>query len=145
MSRMLYQLSYPAKGEFRAPNRNRTDDLFLTMETLYRLSYGGQSRSIVAERAGGKATGRSPTYEIQALGPLGAAARSSPDRGLLGLVGYLSEHTTLAQAPSWRTSLAGLLCCSGRHCSSIFTSGINVAQNPAVYLRSGGRAHAGAL
>ena len=41
MSRMLYQLSYPAKDGVRAPNRNRTDDLFLTMETLYRLSYGG--------------------------------------------------------------------------------------------------------
>ena len=66
------------------------------METLYRLSYGGQSGSIVAERAGGKATGRSPTYEIQAPARGEAAARPSPDRSLLGLVGYLSEHTTLA-------------------------------------------------
>ncbi|CCI54430.1 hypothetical protein BN13_700013 [Nostocoides jenkinsii Ben 74] len=38
------QLSYPASaagpvtGQTRAPCRNRTDDLFLTMEMLYRLS-----------------------------------------------------------------------------------------------------------
>ena len=38
MSRLLYQAELPR----RAPNRNRTDDLFLTMETLYRLSYGGE-------------------------------------------------------------------------------------------------------
>ena len=38
MSRLLYKSELPR----RAPNRNRTDDLFLTMETLYRLSYGGK-------------------------------------------------------------------------------------------------------
>ena len=66
MSRLLYRLSYPAMGllpacwsvnrarsggippvrggtgdEVRAPMRNRTADLLLTMETLYRLSYWG--------------------------------------------------------------------------------------------------------
>jgi hypothetical protein len=52
MSRMLYQLSYPAKDEVRAPNRNRTDDLFLTMETLYRLSYGGLPLTEMSRRQG---------------------------------------------------------------------------------------------
>ena len=52
MSRLLYQLSYTATTiEFpaeagnpliRAPMRNRTADLLLTMETLYRLSYRGE-------------------------------------------------------------------------------------------------------
>ena len=42
MSRLLYQAELPR----RAPNRNRTDDLFLTMETLYRLSYGGGSKML---------------------------------------------------------------------------------------------------
>ena len=59
MSRLLYRLSYPAveknpvgfssmggprafnSGLIRAPMRNRTADLLLTMETLYRLSYRG--------------------------------------------------------------------------------------------------------
>jgi hypothetical protein len=47
MSRLLYHLSYPALSGLsasRAPKRNRTVDLFLTMETLYRLSYGGGKR-----------------------------------------------------------------------------------------------------
>ena len=53
MSRLLYRLSYtavtggPARvGEepfTRAPIRNRTVDLLLTMETLCRLSYWGQA------------------------------------------------------------------------------------------------------
>ena len=38
MSRMLYQAELPRQECFRAPYRNRTDDLFLTMEALYRLS-----------------------------------------------------------------------------------------------------------
>jgi hypothetical protein len=48
MSRLLYQLSYTAAAgstpwargvyRFRAPLRNRTVDLLLTMETLCRLS-----------------------------------------------------------------------------------------------------------
>ena len=52
MSRLLYQLSYtattierPAEAGpslIRAPMRNRTADLLLTMETLYRLSYWGE-------------------------------------------------------------------------------------------------------
>ena len=48
MSRLLYRLSYPALatdqyliGTARAPMQNRTADLLLTMETLYRLSYRG--------------------------------------------------------------------------------------------------------
>ena len=55
MSRLLYRLSYPAlpdparskptvrlhTGPDRAPMRNRTADLLLTMETLCRLSYQG--------------------------------------------------------------------------------------------------------
>src|SRR3954451_20738689 len=41
MSRLLYRLSYPASASARAPMRNRTADLLLTMETLYRLSYRG--------------------------------------------------------------------------------------------------------
>ncbi len=70
MSRLLYRLSYPAvviatsvdwleqlhqgcrystgarrhRNEVRAPMRNRTADLLLTMETLYRLSYRGLTR-----------------------------------------------------------------------------------------------------
>jgi hypothetical protein len=54
MSRLLYQLSYtattiglPAEAGIpliRAPMRNRTADLLLTMETLYRLSYRGWPR-----------------------------------------------------------------------------------------------------
>ena len=56
MSRLLYRLSYPAlvmrlgvepavwaQTQHRAPMQNRTADLLLTMETLYRLSYRGQS------------------------------------------------------------------------------------------------------
>ena len=68
MSRLLYRLSYPAVGRYRrhadrtthvyacgipsvrgstevsdrAPMRNRTADLLLTMETLCRLSYRGR-------------------------------------------------------------------------------------------------------
>src|SRR3954469_20770533 len=49
MSRLLCQLSYtaakapspPGRCLFRAPIRNRTVDLLLTMETLCRLSYWG--------------------------------------------------------------------------------------------------------
>src|ERR1044071_9911087 len=56
MSRLLYRLSYTAltclcrgarnrtpRPVHRAPIRNRTVDLLLTMETLYRLSYWGGS------------------------------------------------------------------------------------------------------
>ena len=50
MSRLLYQAEllrhavHPRLGEctFRAPIRNRTVDLLLTMEMLYRLSYWGE-------------------------------------------------------------------------------------------------------
>src|SRR6266536_2248248 len=58
MSRLLYRLSYTAltclcrgarnrtpRPAHRAPIRNRTVDLLLTMETLYRLSYWGGSRT----------------------------------------------------------------------------------------------------
>src|SRR5262249_6603123 len=47
MSRLLFRLSYTASAGAcppapdRAPIRNRTVDLLLTMETLYRLSYWG--------------------------------------------------------------------------------------------------------
>ena len=51
MSRLLFRLSYTAFEGYtafarqplpRAPIRNRTVDLLLTMETLCRLSYWGQ-------------------------------------------------------------------------------------------------------
>src|SRR6059058_3884497 len=50
MSRLLFRLSYTASGATpptldRAPIRNRTVDLLLTMETLCRLSYWGSIRT----------------------------------------------------------------------------------------------------
>ena len=78
MSRLLYRLSYPAvpfgvpnramMGGYsidpkrRAPMRNRTADLLLTMETLYRLSYRGQpSHNDTGPRAGAQNhSGRRP-------------------------------------------------------------------------------------
>ena len=37
----LYQLSYSPEGRRRAHGRDRTDDLILTKNVLYRLSYVG--------------------------------------------------------------------------------------------------------
>ena len=64
MSRLLYHLSYPAdsRSVSRAPKRNRTVDLLLTMETLCRLSYGG---AVPASTAAGVYVRRgSPTKSL---------------------------------------------------------------------------------
>src|SRR5262245_4427066 len=77
MSRLLYRLSYTAltclcrgaqnrtpRPAHRAPIRNRTVDLLLTMETLYRLSYWGGSRTQEVPRSREKPTRPSGADEI---------------------------------------------------------------------------------
>src|SRR3954452_803342 len=73
MSRLLYHLSYTATwdrprchvritaGTHRAPIRNRTVDLLLTMETLYRLSYWGRRRTRI--HSAGRAARIQPSPE----------------------------------------------------------------------------------
>src|SRR3954454_6231126 len=72
MSRLLYRLSYAAETNrpppetagtrsIRAPIRNRTVDLLLTMETLYRLSYWGRRRTRI--HSAGRAARIRPTPE----------------------------------------------------------------------------------
>ena len=58
MSRLLYRLSYPVDilarelpGKNRAPMRNRTADLLLTMETLCLLSYRGNAEKLILSPA----------------------------------------------------------------------------------------------
>src|SRR5690348_11632205 len=80
MSRLLYRLSYPASASARAPMRNRTADLLLTMETLYRLSYRGTSTFVDSGATSAaptpKDTQRQPWMRIRDPADRGTPGRS---------------------------------------------------------------------
>ena len=129
MSRLLYRLSYPAMGllpacwsvnrvrrggippvrggtgdEVRAPMRNRTADLLLTMETLCLLSYRGRAGSRPGRHRPTKIHTAPRPGRIGKWGPMevpyavAGPALLGQLRRLVGVAGHLDDRALLASS-----------------------------------------------